>query len=439
MSVNPVATPPPNPPPGSHRPVPDPEHVNIHDLPRIPTWAVGLLALAAVACFGGLFLMGYLPYRQRQAELLAEARRVESDLPIVQVTHPQVEPPVTEFTLPADVRPQKETTIFSRTSGYIKKLYVDIGERVAAGQLLAEIDSPEVDAQLGKARAAVEQAKADAMKAQADRDLAQSTFDRFAAFAKQGGVTKQQLDEKHSALSQADASLAAARANILAAQAEVDRLARLQGFEKITAPFAGIITYRRLDIGTLLPADNTDPGKELFRIAQTDPLRVFVDVPQVYVGFVRNNSDAMVEVRNFPGRQFKGHVLRSTGEVDAATRTLKFLVLLPNPDNMLFPGMYAQVKFLVHETTPTLTVFSGSLLYTPTGVKVGVVHGNRVTFTPIKLGRDLGTRLEVLEGLHREDAIVANPGERLTDGAEVRIVSGNDNSDQPAPPEARAR
>lgn len=391
------------------------------DLPRFGAGAIAALLFALGLVFLGLFLLGFLPHRERQARLQSEVAAARDLAPVVVVARPVRDAPTRELRLPGDIRPKQSTSIFARTSGYLKKLHVDIGERVKAGQLLAEIDSPEVVAALAKARAILEQVRADREKAAADLGLAESTLARFEGFSKEGGVTRQQLDERRSSVAQAQAALAAAEAEIGSAQAEVVRLERLEELQRLHAPFDGVVTSRPLDLGALLVADNSDQGKELFRIAMTNPLRIFVEVPQVHIGLIRNQSEAQVEVRNFPGRTFRGRVMRSTGEVDSATRTLKFLVLVENDDGALYPGMYSQVRFQLLESEPPWTIPSSALLINAAGTSVAVLEEGLVHFRKVVVGNDLGARVQILEGISGDDLVIQSPGERLKDGGPARV------------------
>jgi multidrug efflux pump subunit AcrA (membrane-fusion protein) len=267
----------------------DPHEAIPTDLPRLSNFAVVVAALVVVGCFAGLFALGWFPHQRRDAELTEHAQEMNELKPVVQVAAPQRTQAGQDLVLPADVRAMQETSIFPRANGYLKKLYVDIGDQVKSGQLLAEIDSPDIDAELAQAKAAQVQSQAQQTKAQDDLELAQATFKRYEAFSKTGGVTQQQFDEKQAALTQAQSVLAAATANVKAADANVQRLAALQGFEKVFAPFSGTITARNYDLGALMTPGGT-PGRELFRIADVSTLRVFVNVPQTYVTALRTGG-----------------------------------------------------------------------------------------------------------------------------------------------------
>ena len=396
------------------------EQLDLKNLPRISTWAMLLIGLIVVAMFAGLFMLGYIPYRQRMERLAAEAKEARDTVATVEVMNPEPQPKITQFMLPGDVRAYQETAMYPRALGYLKAQYADIGDVVKAGQLLAEIDSPDLDAQIGRAQAALSTAKADLAKAESDRALAQSTLDRYEQFAKEGGVTKQQLEERQSAMRQTTAAVAAAEAAIVSGQSEVTRITKLQQFEKIIAPFAGKITARGYDIGALLSQDTSSKGPPMFSLAEIDTLRVYVDVPQAYVTMLHEGQDATLEVRNYPDRRFTGKVTRSTGEVNAMSRTVRFEIDYDNADGLLLPGMYAQVRFQIDQPKPSVTVASSALVFTPTGISVGVVRDNKAHFQPVSIGRDFGATVEIIDGVTADDLVVTNPGERLTEGAPVR-------------------
>lgn len=398
------------------------------DLPKIGSVAVCLMVLLALAILGGLFLLGWLPRQKREAQLLADAKAVQEARPVVDVAQPKRSSAARELVLPGDLRAMQETAIYSRANGYLKRFLVDVGDPVEAGQLLAEIDTPEVDAELTQARALLEQAKANANKAQVDLELAQSTLRRFEELAQTNAVAQQQIDEKRSAYEQARAASEACKANVAAAQATVGRLATLQGFEKVVAPFAGTITARNYDVGALLSASNTGPGKELFRLEQIDTLRVFVNVPQAYVTSIRNGQGANVVVRNYPGRQFVGKVVRSSQSLDVATRTLRIQVDIPNADHVLHAGMYGQVKLQLQDDKPPLTVPTSALVFAADGTKVAVVQDGKVQLKAVTVGRDYGTEVEVPLGLSGEEQVVANPDERIVEGAEVEVAKAKESS-----------
>ena len=394
------------------------------DLPKIGTGKIVIVAIVGVAILAGLFVIGYIPQRKR----IAEADRVakeQGDKPIVDVALPKRPPTSGNLVLPADARAMQETPIYPRANGYLKRLLVDIGDKVKAGDLLAEIDTPEIDAQLNEARAALEQSRANLTKSKADLALAQSTLNRYETLSKSDGglaVTEQDLDEKRAAFNQAQSASNAAGANVTAAEAAVQRLTTLQGFEKVTAPISGVISARNYDVGALISPANTTVGSELLRVTQADTLRVFVNVPQSYASQIKIDQPASLEVRNFPGRKFTGKVVRTAGAIDPNTRTLRMQIDIPNADYTLWAGMYGQVTMPILADNPPLVVPTSAMMFQSDGTKVAVVDGGKIRMQKITVGRDLGQELEVTEGLSGDEKVVTNPGERLADGVEVEVV-----------------
>jgi RND family efflux transporter MFP subunit len=425
---------------GQHDPHdPHAEAVIPKDLPVVPTWAMMLVGVVAVGLLAAIFVIGWIPHRRQQAKLDAKAAELKDARPIVTVVRPLRMDAVIDLTLPGDARAMQETSLFPRTNGYLKHWYVDIGDHVNNQQVLAEIDTPEVDAELAQARASWNQATANLTRAIADDELAQTTAVRYKGLIATGGVTKQDLDEKQSAANQSKAAREGAQANVAAAQAAVDRLAAMQGFEKVIAPFSGTITARNYDDGALLSATDTVSGHEMFRLADTDTLRVFVNVPQGYSTLIHTGTTAAFTVSNYPAREFPGLVTRSAGAIDPATRTLSMEVDVPNKEHALWAGMYGQIKFHITQPTPPLMIPSSAMLFGQQGTQVAVVKdaGNHpwIHFQDVHVGRDLGAQLEVNDGLTGDEEIVANPGEHLAEKGQVQV--GNDLSPQGSgePPE----
>jgi RND family efflux transporter MFP subunit len=405
---------------------PHPHHEELHahvdmptDLPKVRTWGVALAGMVVVAAMGGLFVLGWVPRQHRLADLheqTAGGAGGVDDRPNVEVTRPKRSASAVDLVLPADARANQETAIFARANGYLKRFTVDIGDQVKAGQLLAEIDAPDVDAELVQAKASVGQAKANVVKAQDDLELARTTFERYKGFGKTGGVSQQEIDEKRAAVAQAQSALEAFKASVAAAEATVQRLAALQGFEKVYAPFAGTVTARNMDVGALVSAGQTMP---LFRIADTDVLRVYVNVPQSYVQSVQPGQKVALTVRNYPGREFEGVVARTTGALDPATRTLRYEVDVPNKDGVLLAGMYGEVRIKAKQDEPPMVVPTSAVVFDAGGTKVWVVEDGKVYQKRVDVGRDFGTEIEVSNGLSGKEQVVTNPGERLADGVEV--------------------
>ncbi|HXS68926.1 MAG TPA: efflux RND transporter periplasmic adaptor subunit [Candidatus Polarisedimenticolia bacterium] len=308
--------------------------------------------------------------------------------------------------LPAEVQAYVEAPIFARASGYLKKWDVDIGQHVEAGQLLAEIDTPEVDQQLA-------QAKAEVAQADANLALAKSTSERWVDLLKIASVSEQETAEK-----QADYALK--QANLEAASANLHRLEDLKSFARVTAPFAGTITTRDTDVGQLITAGN---GRPLFRLAQTDPLRVYVHVPQTLSRQVEVGQEADLLISELPGKKFQAKVVRTAGAMDPASRTLLAELEVKNPKNEILAGSYAQVRFSDILGDPTLTLPANTLLFRSEGMQVGVVGANgKVQMHTVKLGRDFGQTVEVVDGVSSNDRVVVNPPDALATGMDVKIA-----------------
>src|SRR2546429_3197526 len=301
-----------------------------------------------------------------------------------------------------------ESPIYARTNGYLKKWYHDIGSRVRQGDLLADIDTPEVDQQLSQARA-------DLNTAQANANLSKITAGRYQELIKTDGVSKQEVDN-------AVGDLEAKVANVKSAEANVRRLEELESFKHIYAPFSGVITRRNVDTGTLINAGNGGASQQLFSLAQTDPIRVYVSVPEAYAPSIRPGLGAFLELTQYPGQKFEGKVVRTAESIDPGTRTLLTEVDVPNHNGGLLPGGYAQAHLQIKVTGDRLAVPANTLPFPSEGLRAGVADGNPKTHlkTPT-IGRDYGTSLEVLQGLDASDWIVLNPADSLDEGQEVRV------------------
>lgn len=414
-------------PPGetAHHPHAMDEHSLPTDLPKPRTRTVLAVTGVFVAILIGLFFLGWVPRHRQAIAVRALAEEQAADVPVVGVAFPTPLVASKDLTIPCDIRANQSTDIYPRANGYLKKLYVDIQDHVEAGQLLAEIDTPEVDKQLSAAEATLEQSKAAVNKAQADLKLGRITLQRYTEAQKNspGSVIQQDVDEKQSAYEDAIASLAQAQANVAVAEANVQQLKVTQGFEKVTAPFAGTITARNYDVGALLNPSNTGPGKQLFSLAQTDTLRVFVSVPQAAATNIRLGQPAFLQVRNYPGREFQGTVVRSAGALDPATRTLSYELHFTNKDHALYAGMYGQARLPVAAGKSILVIPTSALLFNANGLEVGVVQEGKVHIKKVVAGRDLGTEIEITSGLSRDDQIITNPGERMSEGMTVKVGS----------------
>ncbi|MGC9195451.1 MAG: efflux RND transporter periplasmic adaptor subunit [Syntrophobacteraceae bacterium] len=362
--------------------------------------------------FGVLFsllILGALLVFQRHEQLRALARQTHRlAIPTVAVIHPSREAAGEDLVLPGTLQAYVESPIYARTNGYVKAWYHDIGSRVKKGELLAVIETPEVDQQLAQARA-------DLVTAQANLHLARITAARYRGLLKTDAVSKQEVDN-------ANGDLEAKLAIVASSQANVRRLEQLKAFEQIYAPFSGVITRRNVDTGWLINAGNGGALQQLFSLARTDPLRVYVNVPETCAPSVHNGLSAALELAEFPGRRFKGKVVRSAQAIDVKTRTLLTEVDVPNKSGVLLPGSYASVHLKILVSHQRLKVPVNALLFRSEGLRAVVVGGNhRVRLQPLVVGRDYGTSLEVLSGLKPEDWIVLNPPDSIEENEEVHV------------------
>jgi RND family efflux transporter MFP subunit len=330
----------------------------------------------------------------------------------VNVIHPGRGKSSSDLTLPGMIQAFSQSPVYARVDGYVRTWYVDIGAHVTKGQLLAEIDAPEVDQQLNQARAMMTQA-------QANLKLAQVTAPRYQELIKTNSVSQQEVDQNNQ-------NLAAQEANVQAATAAVSRLEQMQGFEKIVAPFDGIITERKTDFGDLVNAGNAGAGRELFRISQNQTVRVFVSVPEEFSSEVRPGTRASMDVIALPNRHFPASVTRTADSIDATSRTLTVELDVPNPTGELLPGAYANVHFRVPLNAAPLVVPASTILFQSDGPQVGIVHsGDQVQLRKVTLGHDFGDTIEVTSGIRAGDAVIANPPDSLTNGMRVAVQSAS--------------
>ena len=368
-----------------------------------------------------LVVLGAVTLFQRRSQYQALAKETETlAIPTVAVIHASVESAEEDLVLPGAMQAYVESPIYARTNGYLKKWYHDIGSRVQKGDLLADIDTPEVDQQLSQARA-------DLATAEANAHLSEITASRYTELLKTDGVSKQEVDN-------AAGDLAAKRAIVQSEEANVHRLEEMKSFQHIYAPFSGVITRRNTDIGMLINAGNTGSAEQLFFLAQTSPLRVYVRVPEIYANTIHAGLGGYLEVTQYPGKKIEGKVVRTAEAIDLATRTLNTEVDVPNRDGTLLPGGYAQVHLEVKVTGSRLQVPVNALLFRSEGLRAVVVDANhKIHLRQITVGRDYGTNLEVLQGLDPKDWIVLNPEDSLEEGQEVRVKEIAMNTAAPAP------
>jgi RND family efflux transporter MFP subunit len=367
-----------------------------------------------------LVIIGIFTLLQRREQYNALAKETEkSAVPTVAVIHPTVEPSQEDLVLPSTLQAYVESPIYARTTGYVKKWYHDIGSHVQKGDLLAEIETPEVDQQLSQARA-------DLGTMQANENLSRITATRYQELIKTDGVSKQEVDN-------AVGDYAARRAAVASAEANVRRLEELESFKHVYAPFSGVITRRNVDIGNLINAGNGGTAQEMFVLAATDPIRAYVSVPEIYAAAVHPGVGAYLELTQFPGEKFQAKVVRTADAIDLASRTLNTEVDVPNKTGQLLPGGYAQVHLLVGVTGTRLQVPVNALLFRAEGLRAVVVDANHKTHLhPLAIGRDYGTALEVLQGLRPDDWIVLNPPDSLDEGMTVNVKEPPKNTGQSA-------
>ncbi len=377
--------------------------------PRKALLLIGLVLLALV--IGGAVRM---LSRIHDGRVLADETARES-IPTVAVIHPTAEKPDVELVLPGSLQAYEESPIYARTSGYLLRWYKDIGSRVKQGELLADIDTPEVDQELMQVRANREQIVA-------QMDLAKINADRYVSLRKTDSVSQQEADQQSSGYQQA-------KANLEAADATVRRLEQLESFKHVYAPFSGVLTKRNVDPGALINSGGT--GKELFDIARVDPLRVYVNVPQNYSPAIKNGMEAWVTLPELPGEKFKGTVARTSEAIDPTTRTLLTEVDVPNPDGRLLPGSFGEVQFRVGINAQKVTIPVNAMLFRQEGPRVAVVGSDgKVHLRPITIGKDYGTTLEILGGVELEDRVIINPADSLEEGQRVNVAPESQGGEQ---------
>ena len=374
------------------------------------------IALAAVVCAGFAMLIYAGISSRMEAEKRLEGSVKSGAIPVVTVIHPKARSIAQEIELPGTTEAFTEAPIYARTSGYLQRWFFDIGAHVRRGQLLAEIETPELDQQL-------QQAEHDLRTAQANLQLAQVTADRWVSLLKKDVVSKQETD-------QAISDFNAKRAMVDSAEANVRRLQKLQEFERVYAPFDGVITARNTDIGALIQnGDNTGP-KELFHLAAIDKLRVYISVPEVYETAVKSGEPVTLTLDAFPGETFDGTVVRNSSSIDLTSRTLNVEVDVDNPTGRVLPGAYAFVHLKVPASPGAVTIPTNTLLFRAEGLRVAVVRHARTKLVPITIGHDYGSIVEVTSGLTTGDAVVIDPSDSITDGSPVEMVDPAQASDE---------
>jgi len=463
---------------------PQPEHAPAGDGPRPKKrLTMALTALIALILFVALVLAGVLPRLSRQKKITAAAQAVQNSIPNVTVVQAQEAPAASDLQLPGDVEAIQVATISAQTTGYLRKFHADIGDRVRAGQLLAEIDTPEVDQQLQQARANVAQAIASLGQAQANlnqsitnMEYARVTYERNKYLAEQHVVSDQIRDQTKAAYDAAKATVDAMQANINAAratiasnEANVRSLQALQGFQKVVSPFDGVITARNVEVGSLinpgsstsvstttgttatsamLPGAGTTPkgtnapatGGGLFEIARIDTLRIFISVPQTFASTIKTGQTANISVRELPAKAFTGRVVRTTSALDPGSRTLLTEVQTSNSDYQLLPGMYATVNFGVQSPDPPVRIPATALIIHADGPQVAVVTSDqKVHYQKVVIGRDYGNQLDIISGLEPGTTVIVNVADGLKEGSQVHTQAAQGatqttNTASPQPP-----
>jgi RND family efflux transporter MFP subunit len=382
-------------------------------------WRPALVVLGVVVLFGALLTVGLLPRLREREELEAETAEVRSTPPAVNVITAKRNTSTATVDLPGSARAFQETAVYARTNGYLKRWLVDLGGHVKAGQLLAEIETPEIDQQLAEARATLEQSIANVATSEAKARLAVATHERYQRLVGNGAVSKQDFDTSVADADSTKAVVQESRARVRTSEAAVRRLEEMQRFQKVVAPFAGILSARNVDRGALISATG---GVELFHLVQVDPLRVYVPVPQNFSVMVHEGQDADVRVREHPGRTFHGKVTRTAGALDPSSRTLMAEVQVPNGDAALMPGMYVRVLFQMERSRPPVIVPGAALVVGREGVRVAIIEGTKLHYRTVELGRDYGNEVEVLSGLDGGETVAVNLTGEIAEGVEVRPV-----------------
>jgi RND family efflux transporter MFP subunit len=408
--------------------------------PPVKRWkpsaiTISAILLGLVVVLIGAFVAGYIPLQRRETLVRAEADEHGKDLPHLEVMKVGRSSIQSELKLPGTLQAVTEAPILARADGYLKSRYVDLGDKVKAGQPLAEIDAPELDQQILQAEAAIAQAQASLEQAQAsleqgksNRDLARVTAERWKTLAAQGVVSQQENDQNQAQLTSQNANvqalekaISAQRSNVAAAQANRARLQDVQGYRIVKAPFDGVITVRNVDLGALVSTGST----LLYRIAQTGTLRTYVNVPQINASSIHVGQAAQLTLSNFPGRRFAGKVARTANALDPSSRTMLVEVAVPNADGALFPGMYAEVDLSSARSNPPLLIPALALIVRSDGAQVAVVQADGVVhLQKVEIGRDYGDRVEIVQGVSEGTTILAAPADTAQEGAKIIPVDG---------------
>lgn len=431
--------------------------------PRGRRWKTAILG--GVALLALLLLAGILPRLRQRSELVEAARDQQRAMLAVTVAAPKQGAPTNELVLPATTQAIQETIIYARAGGYVRRWYAGMGQNVRAGQLLAEIDAPLTEQQLLEARqqaaeaeqtvtqarselsqaqASLEQAQAAQKQARTNLELARINLERSKTLVAQGVVSRQDTDDKQALYDARFADLEASQANVRARQAalqaqasaiesksagfkarqaNVQRLVELQAFEKVTAPYNGTITARNLEVGVLINENGAlSSGNGLYRIARLDTIRIFINVPQTYFALMQPGLPAEIQVRELPDKTFTGNVIGTSHSLDPATRTLMVEIRIPNRDQQLLPGMYAQVKFTLPSLRPSLLIPVGALVVNADSTQIMLLRPDQtIHIQKVEVGRDFGKEIEILSGLSPQDSVITNPSDAFREGLRVQV------------------
>ena len=390
-------------------------------------------AVLAILIAAGI-VAGLLP-RLRREKLLQTVEQTETaQRLVVNVAAARLASPKSTLDLPGDMQALIESPIFARADGYLSKRNVDIGDLVKTGQVMAEIETPELDQQLQQARATLsnsqstlKELEADITLAEANLNMAQTTFQRWKILQAKGAIARQDFDEKdadfqvkRATLEAAKARLVSARDMVAANEANVRRLEQTKSFAHVTAPFDGIVTYRVIDVGTLVNAGNGGANHEIFRVADINTMRIFVNVPQTWVEAIHDGQQAELRVQELPGKVFAAVVQQTTHEVDTTSRSMLAILRTPNPAHLLLPGMYAQVRFATSRPVSTLLIPGDALVNGTQGTRVATVGPDgKVHFKSVRVGNDFGNEIEILDGLSPETPVIMNPTDSVREGVDV--------------------
>ncbi|MGD0677338.1 MAG: efflux RND transporter periplasmic adaptor subunit [Polyangiaceae bacterium] len=383
---------------------------------------LALLSALALAALVALVFAGAIPRVLDRAAARRDDERAATEPARVSIVNPKPAATRGSLSLPGSVQPLKETVVFARANGYVRSYSVDLGDAVREGQIMAEIEIPEVDQELRQAQASTNQSKALVEQAKTQRELAQVEMQRYTSLVPSGVVSQQETDERKATLDSQRANVQAAEAALASSDANVRRLRELKSFALVTAPFDGVVTARLTETGQLVTAGITS-GQALFRVSRTDVMRVFVNVPQLYAPSVRVGDEATLSIREFPDRAFKGTITRTANELDSATRTLLTEVRVPNADRALIAGMYAELALPIARSDAPLLVPSTALVFNADGTRLALVLGDEIHWRTVKIDSDMGDQLAIASGLRETDAVVARPSDRLVEGMKVRAES----------------